>query len=91
MMDTTKRLTEAELSRIQRTCEAATPGPWRAFIEGRDHVSGSSFIQTQGADIELTGATDEDHDFIASARQDVPRLIDEVRTLRECIAALRRS
>jgi hypothetical protein len=63
------------------------------MMEGRDHTSGSSFIMTgpqgsRGEDIELTGATDEDHDFIAEARQDVPRLIAEVRRLR---AALRMS
>jgi hypothetical protein len=55
---------------------AATPGPWQAFIEHRDHSSGSSFIRTSGDDIELFGATDADFDFIASARQDIPRLIE---------------
>ena len=34
-------------------------------------------------DIELTGATIADHDFIANARQDIPRLIKEIRRLRE--------
>ena len=76
-------LDDSELLRIQRLCEAATPGPWKAYIEGRDHESGSSFIQTSGPDIELSGARDEDYDFIASARQDLPRLLDEVRRLRQ--------
>ena len=49
----------------------ATPGPWRSFVEGRDHTSGSNFIMTgQGddrhEDIELSGATIEDQDFIAA-------------------------
>jgi hypothetical protein len=61
---------------------AAAPGPWKSFVEGRDHTSGSSFIATPGSDIELTGATAADQDFIAHARQDVPRLLDEIRRLR---------
>jgi len=36
---------------------AATPGPWKSYVEGRDHFSGSSFIQTKGEDIYLSGAT----------------------------------
>lgn len=60
---------------------SATEGPWISFVEGRDHLSGSSFIRTSGGDIELTGATIEDQDFIAHARQDVVALIEEVRRL----------
>jgi hypothetical protein len=81
----TGRLDDTELQEIQRRCQAATPGPWKAFIEGRDHESGSSFIQTAAADIELTGASVADYDFIASARQDIPRLLREVLTLRELL------
>jgi len=75
-------LTETDLARIDLLVHAATGGPWKSFIEGRDHTSGSDFIQTPISDIELTGATVADHDFIASARQDVPRLVAEVRALR---------
>ena len=75
-------MTDDELQTIKRLCEAATPGPWRAFIEGRDHLAGSSFIQTPVDDIELSGATDADYDFIANARQDIPRLLDEIHRLR---------
>lgn len=77
-------INEEELSRIEQLANAATAGPWRSFIEGRDHQSGSDFIQTNGGpDIELSGATRNDQAFIASARQDVPRLVLEVRRLRE--------
>jgi hypothetical protein len=34
-------------------------------------------------DIELTGATIADYDFISNARQDIPRLIAEIRGLME--------
>jgi hypothetical protein len=65
---------------------AATPGPWHSSVEGRDHESGSSFIRTAGDDIELCGGTVADQDFIAHARQDVPRLIAEIRRLRTLLS-----
>ena len=56
------QISDYELDEIESRCSAATPGPWKSFIEGRDHTSGSSFIITgteksRGRDIELTGAT----------------------------------
>lgn len=86
-----KPLTDVELSAIERRVAATQPGPWKSFVEGRDHTSGSSFIQTgegadRGNDIELTGATAADQDFIAAARQDVPLLLEEVRALRALLA-----
>lgn len=85
-----------ELLVIEDRCNKATPGPWISMLEGRDHTSGSSFIMTgispnRGEDIELTGATSDDQDFIAHARQDVPRLLSEVKRLRALIASIRPS
>lgn len=79
-------LSDEELNSIAARVSAATPGPWRSFIEGRDHRSGSNFIMTgdagsRGEDIELTGATEPDQDFIAAAREDIPRLLETVRAL----------
>ncbi len=74
---------DAELDAMQARADAATQGPWRSWVEGRDHTSGDSFIQTAGEDIYLTGATDADQDFIAAARQDIPRLLAEIRALRD--------
>jgi hypothetical protein len=51
-------------------------------MTNRDHTSGSSLIRTAGNDIELSGASVADQDFIAHARQDVVRLITEIRRLR---------
>jgi hypothetical protein len=80
-------ITEEELMQIEQRANLTQAGPWRAYIEGRDHESGSNFIMTgtegnRGEDIEITGATDFDYDFIANARQDIPRLIAEIRELK---------
>ena len=76
-------MTRQELLEILQRCEAATPGPWRSYVEGRDHESGDSFIDVPGKDgIYLTGATLADQDFIAAARQDLPRLVNELLKLK---------
>ncbi|MEV6678307.1 hypothetical protein AB0N09_15830 [Streptomyces erythrochromogenes] len=98
-------VSEEELSAIERRVSAATPGPWVGWMETRQGLGGSSFIQIssdaeEDDEIHLTrthaghtitgpdAQTDADIDFIASARQDVPRLVDEIRRLR---AALERA
>jgi hypothetical protein len=87
-------LTSAELEAMQARCAAASPGPWRAFVEGGDHHGGDDFIQVSMDDAEpdmyvsrawsggMRPASSQDLDFIAAARQDLPALIDEVRRLR---------
>ena len=61
-------LTEKDLKDIIDRCNKATSGPWKSFVEGRDHESGSDFIQTPDGDIELIGGTRNDQDFIAHSR-----------------------
>lgn len=78
----------AELEAIRQRCDATTAGPWESFVEGRDHLGGNDFIRTGGMDdkspdIELLGASVADQDFIAHARQDIPRLLDEIERLRK--------
>lgn len=77
-----KPLSNDRLAEIERRCDLCTPGPWRSYVEGRDEMSGTSFIMTDGEDIYLTGASTHDQDFMANARQDVPLLIREIRRLR---------
>lgn len=77
-------MTENELNEIEERLNNAIIGPWKAYIEGRNHFSGSSFIMTgtenkRGNDIYLDGATIADYDFIANARQDIELLLKEVR------------
>ncbi|HEV7737003.1 MAG TPA: hypothetical protein VGO47_06470 [Chlamydiales bacterium] len=83
-------ITDEELKQIETRCLQAQPGPWRAYIEGRDHESANDFIMTgqgdnRGEDIEMIGATDADFDFIANAKQDIPKLVEEIRRLRKLI------
>lgn len=78
------------LKEIEERCNAATLGPWVSCVEGRDHDSGSNFIMTgtgaaRGKDIELTGATIADQDFIAHAREDIPQLLAEIRRLKSML------
>lgn len=68
----------ARIKEIEQRCHKATKGPWVSYVEGRDHTCGSNFIRTAGEDVELVGASVDDQDFIANARQDVPWLINEV-------------
>ena len=85
-------LSDAELRAIEARVTGARAQPWTSFVEGRDHTSGSNVILTgpagqRGEDIELTGATVADQDFIAAARQDVPRLIADIRALRRLLGS----
>lgn len=75
-------MTEEEIDAIRKRCREATPFPWDSFIESRDKFSGSSFIRTPIGDIYLIGATDFDQDFIAHAREDIPKLLEEIERLK---------
>ena len=86
---THERITDADLDAIERRCLGASPAPWESFVEERDRFSGDSFIRVGGGsepDMYLsrdnTPASAADLDFIANARQDIPRLLDEVRRVR---------
>jgi len=83
-------MTDNEIKEIENRCKLTTPGPWKSLIERRVIENGDSFIITgisddediwcdkRGGDIYLTGATTADQDFIAHARQDIPKLIAEI-------------
>ncbi len=78
------------LEAIEQRCKGARKSPWVSYVEGRDHTSGSNFIMTgegvdRGEDIELTGVTIADQDFIAHARQDIPELLGEIYRLRSLL------
>jgi hypothetical protein len=92
-------VTEQELDAIESRCSLATPAPWTSYWEGRDHWGGSSFIMQQRdgrqCDLYLTfdysprseASELADQDFIAHAREDLPRVLAEVRRLKIFIAS----
>ncbi len=90
-MSSKQQLDQAELDRLRDLWERTTRGPWTSFVEGRDHTSGSSFIMTgserdRGRDIEISGGTSEDQDFIAEAHEAIPRLLAEIGRLRRLVS-----
>ncbi len=93
-------MTDEELMVIELRCSKATKGPWKSLIEDRDHESGNSFIMTgikdgediwgneRGEDIYIQGGTIDDQEFIAHARQDIPRLLEEIRKLKKIVESI---
>lgn len=84
-------VSEEVLQRLERLSEQNDPPPWIAVVEGRDHRSGDSFIQTgsdedRREDIYVTrdgGPADAAClDLIAAARTYLPDLVAEVRASR---------
>lgn len=86
--DSTTPLTEEELQAIERRERLASPGPWYTgdnpyYFDG---VYTEKGVPPHGAHIvaraNLHINRDANEDFIAGARQDIPRLLAEVRRLR---------
>jgi hypothetical protein len=89
-------LSDRDLEQIARLVEAATAGPWISYVIGRDRDAVSTCIELGTCNelgtcdcIELIGGTTADQDFIACARQYLPQLLLEVRTLRARMESLR--
>lgn len=81
-------VTEATLEEFERLLAATDPGPWVSRVEGRDGVSGASFIRTgpddaRGEDLyisrDVVPAPAAYLDLIALMRTMLPELIKEVR------------
>lgn len=80
-------LNPEELAAMEARCEAATPGPWndRDELELRD-PNGYAVVWFYPPNTDLwehQGTELHDANFIAHARTDMPRLIAEVKRLRE--------
>lgn len=77
-------MTEEELSRIEALANAATPGPWE--VSDSEPLNGCiwSVGPICGYDGDALGLRvgDPNADFVAAAREDVPKLIAEVRRQR---------
>lgn len=98
-LHTFDKLSDEELDRMERRVAAATVGPW--LPEGDEVALTAANISTielglcnelgTFKSIELVGANSADHEFIVNARQDMPRLLQEVRALRARLNSLNAS
>lgn len=88
-------MTEQELSEVEARANAATPGPWgfvpprteELAIKGEVHCDEGPIFVAAHYDI----AKSADFEFAAHAREDIPKLIAEVRRLRGLILDAERS
>lgn len=94
-MHTCDELSEAELDLMERRVAAATVGPWLPDSADVELATNVSVIELGLCNelgtfksIELVGASEADHEFIVNARQDMPRLLQEVRYLRARLRSL---
>jgi len=85
-------LTKQDLEAIRGRADRATPGPWcvagspRNFVVARHGASERcSDNPVLWADDDCLGGSAADAEFVAAARSDVPRLVDEVDRLREIL------
>ncbi len=90
-------ITDADLREWREACEAATPGPWEA-IHNWGHPTGDPNKFGFWAEGPITKSdawsvaekqSKMDAEFISMARTAMPRLIDEVKRLRQELAAAR--
>lgn len=85
----TEPIDDDELAAVRARIDGASPGPWTAFVGSG--IGGPDFIRVGDEDAELDmyierdgePASPADLDFIAAARQDIPRLLDEIERLRD--------
>lgn len=71
------------IEEIKKRISKIRSKPWKSYIEGRDHQSGSNFIMVgegddREEDIYINGITEAEQDFIANARQDIQYLLKEL-------------
>lgn len=88
-------ITESELDRIKERLKGITPGPWKADygnweIESEnEETSRDSICSFAPSDRTRVDGTDnpihfmDDAEFIAHARSDIPRLIEEIERLKD--------
>jgi hypothetical protein len=83
-----ERLTDAELEAIRKRAEAATEGPW--YSEDNSVVYSEKVVDRKyGEPVEVAdtscGPDIGNAEFIAHAREDVPKLLAEVERLRDAL------
>lgn len=83
-------LSEETLAEIKARADAATPGPWEGKYGRSNHtVFGSSKIKGQKFIICDVISHEDNTDFIAFARSDIPALLAHIEALQVELTALR--
>ena len=86
-----EKLTQSELEAIAKRAEVATEGPWKWDVEERGLWNDD---QNVACVVSIKGETwfdmhETDADFIAHAREDIPRLLAEIRRLKTIVNNVR--
>ena len=79
-MDHENPLSADELAEIESRCNRATPGPWCEDLEEPMHVVSGNPLDSTAPAVAYADNID-DLLFIGHAREDVPKLIAEIRRL----------
>jgi hypothetical protein len=82
---TSIRLTAEELLAIRSRCNSATPGPWRPLPP-----ESKKWVTADTTDDQWLLNRDSDAEFVAHARMDLPRCLDEIESLRARVDDLER-
>ena len=85
----------ADIKAIKERCDKATPGPWEwndddiLCAPAPYYLAMKPFYDDDTGEITICSFQD-DRDFIAHAREDIPALIAEIESLREQITKYQR-
>lgn len=84
-------LTDEELEAIQARCDAATPGDWAVNtnypFDGMGGC-GHRYVESEAGWVCSTGTKNRNVEFIANAKQDIPRLISDLAAVKEDLREL---
>lgn len=83
-------LTQDDLNMIKERAKKATPGPWYADDEKWPGNANLQYWFDTHYDGVGAAATKADAEFIANAREDIPKLVAEIERLREAIKTAKR-
>lgn len=89
-------ITPEERARLREVCDAASPAPWNPErVEENDggityevRAGDATWLFTVAEDEERPGQNRKDAAFIADARDELPRLLDEVEQLEGILGAI---
>ena len=87
----TKRLTDEELAEIRERAEKATRGPWKWNNRGELFSEDGRVIYYDKSEYNFPIAVSYyDEEFIAHAREDIPKLLAEIERYREVLEEIAR-